>query len=46
MIVRIVSALNVLGDRNTGKDFGTVGYLKKIQISFLKAFKRDFRPLK
>jgi hypothetical protein len=28
MIVRIVSALNVLGDRNTGEDFGTVCYLK------------------
>jgi hypothetical protein len=26
--VRIVSALNVLGDMNTGEDFGTVCYLK------------------
>jgi hypothetical protein len=41
-----VSALNVLRDKNTGKDFGTVCYLKILQISFLKAFKRDFRPLK
>jgi hypothetical protein len=31
MIVRIMSALNVLGDRNTGEGFGTVCYLKILQ---------------
>jgi hypothetical protein len=33
MIVRIVSVLNVLGDRNTGEDFGTVCYFENTSKS-------------
>jgi hypothetical protein len=40
MIVRIVSALNVIGDnRNTSEDSGTVCHLKYFKISTLNVFK-------
>jgi hypothetical protein len=45
MIVRIVIALIVFGNKNTSDDFETVYRLKYLKISFSNTFKRDFRPL-
>jgi hypothetical protein len=39
MIVRIVSALIVLGNRNTSDDFGIVYLLKYLEIPFSNVFK-------
>jgi hypothetical protein len=45
MIVRIVSALNVFGDKNTGEDFGTVCYLKMHQNLVFKCIQTRFQTV-
>jgi hypothetical protein len=45
MIVRIVGALNVLGDRNTDMDLGTVCYLKILQNLISKCIQTRFQTI-